>query len=279
MLTPRLLCLIAIGFAAPAAHASGAAQLVKMINSYRTAPGSCGGGIVAPQTPFAAPGQLDAVRVGAGTFVDLALERAGYPATKADVLTVTDAADADSVMAVMRERYCRHLHSTEFSAVGVQRNGSEWTILFVQPAPPRVLPGLDEAGEAVLAAVNAARAQPRTCGDRQYPPADPVAWNAALGKAALAHSRSMAELRYFGHVEKNGSTVADRARLAGYRFQRVGENIASGQDTAADAVKDWLESPGHCANIMQPSHTEMGSAFALSSTGRLYWTQVFANPL
>lgn len=279
MSTPRLLCLIAIGLAAPAAHAAGAAQLVKMINSYRAAPGSCGGSSFAAQTPFATPRQLDAVHIGAGTFVDLALERAAYPAEKADVLTVTEAADAASVMAVMRERYCRHLRSTEFSAVGVQRNGDEWTILFVQPAPPRVLPQLDEAGEAVLAAVNAARAQPRTCGDRQFPPVGPVSWNPALGNAALAHSRNMAELRYFGHVEKNGSTVADRALRAGYRFQRVGENIASGQDTAAEAVQGWLESPGHCANIMQASHTEMGSAFALSSTGRLYWTQVFANPL
>lgn len=279
MLTPRLLCLIAIGLAAPAVHASGAAQLATMMNSYRAAPGSCGGSSFAAQAPFAMPGQLNAVRVGAGTFVDLALERAGYPATRADILTVTDAADAASVMAVMRERYCRHLRSTDFSAVGVQRSGDEWTILFVQPAPPRVLPELDEAGKVVLAAVNAARAQSRTCGDRQYPPVGPVAWNPALGSAALAHSRNMAELRYFSHVEKNGSTVAERALRAGYRFQRVGENIASGQDTPAEAVRDWLESPGHCANIMQATHTEMGSAFALSSTGRLYWTQVFASPL
>jgi uncharacterized protein YkwD len=131
----------------------------------------------------------------------------------------------------------------------------------------------------VLAAVNAARARPRTCGDQAYPAVPPVSWNPALGKAALAHSRNMAELRYFAHVEKNGSTVADRASRAGYRFRTVGENIASGQDSARQAVQDWLESPGHCANIMRPVFTEMGSAFALSSTGRLYWTQVFATPL
>jgi uncharacterized protein YkwD len=264
---------------AQAAPAAGTSQLAHMINEFRAAPGSCGGTHFAAQAPFALPRQLDAVSIGPGTFVDLALEKVGIPATKADVLTVSEAADAASVMDIMRAKYCRKLRSAEFSALGVGRSGDEWTILLVQPEPPRVLPEPGEAGQAVLMAVNAARAQPRTCGDREFPPAGPVSWNPALGNAALAHSRNMADLRYFSHVEKNGSTVADRAGRAGYRFQRVGENIASGQDSAMEAVAGWLDSPGHCANIMQPGYTEMGSAFALSSTGRLYWTQVFATPL
>jgi uncharacterized protein YkwD len=279
LLTLRPLSIFAIMLAAPAAHAAGATQLVHMINEFRAAPGSCGGMPFAAQAPFHTPQQLDAVHIGAGTFVDLALERVGIPATKADVLTVSEAADAASVMNIMRAKYCRNLRSAEFSALGVRRSGDEWTILLVQPEPPRVLPEPGEAGQAVLMAVNAARAQPRTCGDREFPPVGPVSWNPALGNAALAHSRNMAELRYFSHVEKNGSTVADRASHAGYRFQRVGENIASGQDSAVEAVAGWLDSPGHCANIMQPGYTEMGSAFALSGTGRLYWTQVFATPL
>ncbi len=45
-------------------------------------------------------------------------------------------------------------------------------------------------------------------------------------------------------------------------------------------MKSWLESPGHCENIMEPRFTEMGVAFALApdQNPNIYWTQVFATP-
>ena len=75
--------------------------------------------------------------------------------------------------------------------------------------------------------------------------------------------------------------AADRATAAGYRWVRVGENIASGQRTVEDAVASWLDSPGHCANIMNPAFTEMGAAYAINPQSRnrtAYWTQVFGAP-
>ena len=43
------------------------------------------------------------------------------------------------------------------------------------------------------------------------------------------------------------------------------------------AVQGWLNSPGHCANIMSPTYTEMGTAFAVNdkSGAGIYWVQVF----
>jgi uncharacterized protein YkwD len=61
----------------------------------------------------------------------------------------------------------------------------------------------------------------------------------------------------------------------------VGENIASGQRTVEDAVASWLDSPGHCANIMNPAFTDMGAAYAIDPRNRnrtAYWTQVFGTP-
>ncbi|NLO78992.1 MAG: CAP domain-containing protein [Xanthomonadaceae bacterium] len=58
-----------------------------------------------------------------------------------------------------------------------------------------------------------------------------------------------------------------------------GENIAAGQRSVAEVMQDWLQSAGHCANIMNPLHAELGAAAAVSGTdARIYWAQVFARP-
>ena len=88
----------------------------------------------------------------------------------------------------------------------------------------------------------------------------------------------MATLRYFSHQGKDGSQVGERASRAGYAWQHIGENIASGMRSPEEAVAGWVASPGHCANLMSPGFTEMGSGFAQSrdaETGIVFWTQVF----
>ena len=74
---------------------------------------------------------------------------------------------------------------------------------------------------------------------------------------------------------------AQRVARAGYSWSVVGENIAAGQRDADTVVKSWLESPGHCANLMNPEYSEVGVAFATnaSSAAGIYWAQVFAAPL
>ena len=67
---------------------------------------------------------------------------------------------------------------------------------------------------------------------------------------------------------------------AGYVWQASGENVAAGQPDAESAVAAWLDSPGHCATLMEPRFTETGIAFALApgKNPAVYWTQVFAAP-
>jgi uncharacterized protein YkwD len=90
----------------------------------------------------------------------------------------------------------------------------------------------------------------------------------------------MAQRDYFRHAGKDGSEVGDRAKRQGYEWRRIGENIATGQGSAAQAVAGWLASPGHCANIMNPEFTESGAAYAVNtgSDTVIYWTQVFGTP-
>lgn len=279
---PRAASLLAVLAAlsfAQAARADDAADLVGLINAYRAAPGACGGRAAAPLPPLAANRALDKVRIGAGGFLHYALKQAGYVSETAEALYVQGANDAKGVMAVIRKQDCATLLGAQFEDVGVARNGGEWTIVLARPLVLPKMPAWPEAGQAVLAAVNAARAAERLCGDKIYPAAGPLSWNPALGNAAFAHSSDMAAHRFFNHRGQDGRFVADRAERAGYLWQAVGENIASGMREADQAVAEWLDSPGHCANIMNPRFTEMGAAWALNpDRDMVYWTQVLAAP-
>lgn len=270
--------------AALPAPAYGADQLVAMINAYRAAPGSCDSRAAAPLAPLQPHPALSRVRIGPATFIEHALETVGYAAEQAESVSVTGPEDAQAAMNVLRQQYCRALLNPRFSAVGSYRSGNEWTVVLARPAPPLpslTFPDWRDAGKAILDEVNAARASARRCGNQHFPPAPPLSWNPALGQAALGHSRDMAARRYFSHTGKDGSKAAERAQRAGYQWLRVGENIAFGQNSPGEAVAGWLDSPGHCANIMNAGFTDMGAAYGIAAeqrAGIIYWTQVFGRP-
>jgi uncharacterized protein YkwD len=97
---------------------------------------------------------------------------------------------------------------------------------------------------------------------------------------AFGHAADMAAHNYFEHADLSGSSPADRVRAAGYREKLVGENIAYGPESAEEVVRGWLDSPGHCENIMDTRFAEMGVAFAAGRTAKhgLYWVQLLAAP-
>ncbi|MFL6673836.1 MAG: CAP domain-containing protein [Massilia sp.] len=277
---PRAAMCIALLAVAPA-RADDAGRLVELINDYRAAPGTCEGRPADPVEALAAHPALARVQVATGTFLQPALELAGYRSQRAQAISVSGPPDAKAAMAVMQQKYCATLLSAQFTAVGATRHGNDWQVVFAQPLPTRQLADLQETGKIILAAVNGARATARRCGGQEYAAVPPLRWNAALGDAALEHSRDMATHRYFQHQGTDGSVAADRARRAGYAWRRIGENIASGQDYAEEAVAGWLSSPGHCANIMNRDFSEMGAAYAVNpgrERGVVYWTQVLGSP-
>jgi uncharacterized protein YkwD len=279
----NLVRLLAAGVAATAMSAvpAQADELATLINAYRAEPGSCAGRPAQPVPALTPEPALARLQVGSGTFLEPALKRLGYRADRAEVISVTGPIDARAALDAIQNSYCGKLLSQEFSAIGTARQGNAWQVVLAHPLVFPTLPDWEEAGRQILAEVNRARAQTRSCGQRAYAPAPPLTWNQQLGQAALGHSSNMAEGRYFSHQEKNGSTPADRATRAGYAWKVVGENIASGNRTPQDAVEAWLDSPGHCANIMNPTFMEMGAAYAinpLNDNRTPYWTQVFGRP-
>ena len=58
---------------------------------------------------------------------------------------------------------------------------------------------------------------------------------------------------------------------------RYAENIAAGQTDPARVVQAWVESPGHCLNLMDPRYRVLGVGYFFESGDRFghYWTQNF----
>lgn len=125
--------------------------------------------------------------------------------------------------------------------------------------------------------INAVRSQGRSCGSTFYPAVGALSWNTRLANAAQGHSTDMANNNYFAHEGLNGSTIGTRASAAGYNYRVVGENIAAGYNSIDEVITGWINSPGHCANMMNASFKEYGMACAsnANSTYKTYWTQEF----
>jgi uncharacterized protein YkwD len=86
---------------------------------------------------------------------------------------------------------------------------------------------------------------------------------------------------FLSHTGSDASSTDERLAREGYLWRAVGENIAVGQSTAAEVVRGWLSSEGHCRNIMSPDFHEIGAAYAFGhyrgSPSAKYWTLVLGS--
>ncbi|WP_407570410.1 CAP domain-containing protein [Deinococcus altitudinis] len=157
------------------------------------------------------------------------------------------------------------------------------------PAAPVTSQAISADEQTILDAVNVARASARTCGTTAFAATTPLTWNAQLAAAARVHSEDMAQNGYRGtaadaeaaHVGTDGSTPQQRITQAGYVWKTSGENVAAGYTVggAFDVVTGWLNSPGHCANIMSPKYKEIGVSFVFNDKMKYnsFFTQDFGS--
>ncbi len=82
--------------------------------------------------------------------------------------------------------------------------------------------------------------------------------NAPLNQAAQAKANDMAARDYWSHNTPDGQTPWTFMTAAGYQYKTAGENLAYGFTTAAAMLDGWMNSPGHRANILNTTYTEMG---------------------
>lgn len=113
-----------------------------------------------------------------------------------------------------------------------------------------------------------------------------------IDSVAKGHSQDMAERGYFDHIGPGGMDPTDRGMAAGYDCRKdydsyytygLAENIymidwvgrKGAGDVAADTVTAWMQSPGHRANILEPSYDSIGVGIAINDQGEMYATQNF----
>jgi uncharacterized protein YkwD len=137
--------------------------------------------------------------------------------------------------------------------------------------------------EEVLLLVNEFRSQPADCGEEgQFAPAAPLTMDPILRCSSRLHSLDMFERDFFEHETPDGVDPFERMAEAGFQGSRMGENIAQGQSTPEEVMDAWMESDGHCSNIMAPAFTLIGIGYEPGAgqrgLGSNYWTQNFGTP-
>ena len=135
------------------------------------------------------------------------------------------------------------------------------------PAKPtaaaRAAPSRDE--QSIFDSANRERAT------RQLPA---LKWNALLASAARLHAQKMAQAGAISHQFPGEMDMGMRLRVAGVRFTSAAENVAQGP-TAAVIQQEWMNSPSHRDNILDPELDSLGVA-VVARNGELFAVQDFA---
>jgi uncharacterized protein YkwD len=107
-----------------------------------------------------------------------------------------------------------------------------------------------------------------------------VTQDTTLAGAARAHGCDMVVRNFFSHTGSDGSNAQTRIARAGYRACFTAENLALGQTGVAQVMTDWMNSPGHRANILHQQARHIGISVVRPSTanGPLRWVMVFGAP-
>ncbi len=269
--------------------------LLKVFNDYRTHGTRCGRKIHTPVIPFAWSDQLTVVaqqfsdalhanrsnpafvQRGGFDFQD-ALRNAEYDYMsffQSHARLTPDFTEKSYVEWLMdNEGACNQIMDAGFTEIGVAKTELFWVLVLAAPKIPHYW-NVDSININLLVEeTNRYREMGARCGNQYFPPVEPVVWNERLAEAAQLHSNDMKENQFFDHTGTGGSTLVSRVEQTGYRYRNIGENIAMGEtQTEVIVVEGWMNSPGHCRNIMNGSFTEMGVA-----RSGIYWTQVFGRP-
>lgn len=96
--------------------------------------------------------------------------------------------------------------------------------------------------------------------------------NWELSRVARYKSQDMKDKNYFSHTSPTYGSPFDMIKSFGISYRTAGENIARGYSTPKAVVDGWMNSPGHRANILNASFTQIGVGYVQSGH---YCTQMF----
>lgn len=88
--------------------------------------------------------------------------------------------------------------------------------------------------------------------------------------------RSDELVKLYSHTRPNNSNPFTVLEENGLSYSSGAENIARGQLSAQQVVKDWMNSTGHRKNILTEQLRYMGTGYTYDNNNR-HWVQIFAN--
>ena len=102
----------------------------------------------------------------------------------------------------------------------------------------------------------------------------------ALAEVALAHARDMARNGYLSHTNPEGQNPLERVRAARIEgIKLLAENIGASDvtdDRMRAIVEEWLTSPLHRENLLNPAFNTSGVAVVDAPNGRTLAVQLYA---
>jgi len=144
-----------------------------------------------------------------------------------------------------------------------------------RPADPMALE--QRLAAAVMRESNARRAQAGL---------GPLDSDPELSVAARRYSQKMRDMAFFAHDAPDGEGLDLRLpEEARYRYSRLGENLWSGKGAldwraatlSAQATDDWILSPSHRDNLLEPVYDVAGVGVAVASD-QVFVTMLYAKP-
>lgn len=99
--------------------------------------------------------------------------------------------------------------------------------------------------------------------DRASAGLHPLQWDASLAAAARQHAQKMVQANTLSHQFPGEPPLQQRAKQAGARFSLIAENVAEGP-SAAYLHQQWMNSPPHRANLLDPELNAVGIAVVQS---------------
>lgn len=88
-----------------------------------------------------------------------------------------------------------------------------------------------------------------------------LSMNSKLSNMAMVKAKDMYDNNYFDHNSPTHGSPFDMMKKFGITYTTAGENIAKGQGSPTQVMNDWMNSPGHKANILKNSFTQIGIAY------------------
>lgn len=114
--------------------------------------------------------------------------------------------------------------------------------------------------------------------ERKAEKIDPLKLNWELSNVAIWKATDMATNNYFSHVDSKLRSPSTLVEESGFKdWRAVGENILGGAEDSKEALKLWMQSPGHKKAILDKRFQELGVGYTFDIKSKYikYYVQIF----